>query len=144
MSETQHTITIDEMPSISHSDDGWSWAIIEIMGFRKHAGRIREVEQFGTKMLRIDIPIDGDSEKWETRFYGGPSIFSITPTDKESVLKANKPYEPPALTRYRQPEEAQARDPDEDEEIEAARKEQADDEYANLYQEPAPLPGSAS
>lgn len=86
-------------------DDGWSWAIIEIMGFRKHAGRIREVEQFGTKMLRIDIPVKGDPAKngWETHCYGGPSIFSITPTDEATALKINKPYEAPATYRLPAP-----------------------------------------
>ena len=37
--------------------DGWEWAVLEVFGHRRHAGRIREVEQFGAKMVRVDIPI---------------------------------------------------------------------------------------
>lgn len=83
--------------------DGWTWAIVEIMGFRKHAGRIREVEQYGAKMLRVDEPFCAWSledpkvlkvERWETHLYGGSAIFGITPTTEDVVMKANRPPEP--------------------------------------------------
>jgi Protein of unknown function (DUF5131) len=32
------------------------WALVEVFGHRKHYGRAREVERFGTKMLRVDVP----------------------------------------------------------------------------------------
>lgn len=51
-----------------------TWAVIEIMGHRLRAGLIQEVEVFGTKQLRIDIPVDDASV---TEFYGGAAIFSI-------------------------------------------------------------------
>lgn len=78
--------------------DGWDWAAIEIFGHRRHVGRIREEERFGTKMLRIDVP----SVDYETRtisgfashYYGGGSIFSITPTDEASAITANRGYPP--------------------------------------------------
>jgi hypothetical protein len=84
-------------------ETGWDWAIVEIMGHRKHAGRVREVEKFGTKMLRIDVPIKGDAvaNGWETLFYGGLSIFSFVLTDEAAVMSANKPYDP--AYRYRLP-----------------------------------------
>lgn len=76
-------------------NDGWEWAIVEIMGHRKHAGRVREEERFGVKMLRVDIPNEGDPEKgWTTHYYGGASIFSYTLTDEASVMRANKPWQP--------------------------------------------------
>lgn len=83
----------------------FEWAIVEIMGHRKHAGRVREDERFGAKMLRVDVPTiivtppaeqDGQPvysvEKWVTHWYGGPSIFSFTLTDEESVMRINRPY----------------------------------------------------
>jgi len=84
---------------------GWEWACVEIMGFRKHVGRVREEERFGAKMLRIDIPVKGDpiANGWETHWYGGSSIFSLTLTDEESVMRHNKPYEPPARVRLPAP-----------------------------------------
>ncbi len=84
-------------------ETGWEWAMVEIFGHRSHAGRAREEERFGTKMLRIDVPIKGEPavNGWETHWYGGSSIFSYTLTDEESVFRANKPYEAPS--RYRLP-----------------------------------------
>lgn len=83
------------------------FAIVEVFGHRKHAGRILEVERFGTKLLRIDIPKDGDfALGFTTHFYGGPSIFSMTPCDLGTVQRANKPYQPASrLTHYEEPEE---------------------------------------
>lgn len=86
----------------------FEWAVCEIMGHRKHAGRVREEERFGAKMLRVDVPTitvtppaeQGGQptysvEKWTTHWYGGPSIFSFTLTDEESVMRMNRPYYSP-------------------------------------------------
>ncbi len=105
---------IQEAPEIS-AEDGWEWAIVEIFGHRQHAGRAREGERFGTKMLRIDVPVNGDSETngWKTHWYGGSSIFSYILTDEDSVMRLNKPYESPY--RYTLPapdEEAEDFDPE--------------------------------
>ncbi len=87
--------------------DGWEWAVLEVFGHRRHAGRIREVEQFGAKMVRVDIPIFDAAPalggpagtqlpaRWETRLYGGASIFSVSYTDEASVMQANRPYVSP-------------------------------------------------
>lgn len=78
--------------------DGWEWAIVEIFGHRRHAGRTREEERFGAKLLRVDVPNKGAPAEhgWTTHYYGGSSIFSFTPTDEASALRINKPYEAPS------------------------------------------------
>lgn len=87
--------------------DAFEWAVVEIFGHRRHCGRAREEERFGSKMLRIDVPkvcrsdegalrIDG----WSTHYYGGSAIFSYSLTDEASVLRANAPYSPPARIAY--------------------------------------------
>lgn len=94
-------------------DDGWEWAIVEIFGHRRHAGRTREEERFGAKMLRIDIPIvewsidrdeDGSSRAiitgWKTHFYGGASLFSFSLTDEATAIRANAPHQAPARLTY--------------------------------------------
>ena len=109
MSETE---IVDAPPAINPPADGWDWAIVEIYGHRKHAGRVREEEKFGTKMLRIDVPIKGDAAAngWETHFYGGAAIFSFTLTDEASALRANKPYD--SAARYRLPPPSEDDDDD--------------------------------
>ena len=70
-----------------------AWACAEIFGHRKHYGRISEVERFGAKMLRIDVPLApaapllGEDEKFESFVYGGGAIFSLTPMTEEAARK---------------------------------------------------------
>ena len=72
------------------------WAKVEIFGHRQHVGRIAEVERFGTKMLRIDEPT-ADPEVFTTHFYGGGSVFSITPVTEQAAREwvARYRYVPP-------------------------------------------------
>lgn len=101
---TMTVLDTEAPPAASPAEEnGWEWAMVEIFGHRSHAGRVREEERFGAKLLRIDVPIKGDpaANGWETHWYGGSSIFSFTLTDEDSVMRANKPYESPA--RYRLP-----------------------------------------
>ncbi len=89
----------------------YEWAMVELFGHRKHYGRTCEVERFGTKLLRIDVPLAaaapllGEPETFETHFYGGSAIFSFTPMTEEAVRKwADRyrpvPYEPIARLPY--------------------------------------------
>lgn len=86
-------------PTEAAEDDGWEFAHVEVFGHQSHWGRCREVEKFGAKLLRIDIPaVDGATGKvteWATRFYGGSWIFSFSPCTEAAMLKANKPYVSP-------------------------------------------------
>ena len=101
--------------------DGWEWAIVEIFGHRSHAGRAREEERFGAKMLRIDVPIKGDAAAngWETHWYGGSSIFSFTLTDEDSVMRSNRPYESPSRYRLPPPDEPELDESADDEDLPA-------------------------
>jgi len=87
-------------------DDGWTWGVVEIFGHRRHAGRTREEERFGAKLLRIDIPNKGDPaiHGWTTHYYGGSAIFSFSLADEATCLKINKPYEPPSRLALSGPE----------------------------------------
>lgn len=112
-------MTENLQPQTETETDGWDWAVVEIFGHRSHAGRIREEERFGSKMLRIDVPkltplapaADATADDasrfdltWTTHYYGGSSIFGLTLTDEVSVMRANKPYESPYRARLPAPE----------------------------------------
>lgn len=107
----------DQIEPVTVNDDGWDWAIVEIFGHRKHAGRTREEERFGAKMLRIDIPVNGDAAAngWQTLYYGGSAIFSFSPVDEETGLRWNRPYQPRSAIPYspREAEDAEFRDAEE-------------------------------
>jgi len=57
------------------------WAIVELMGHRQRPGQISEVEMYGGKLLRIDIPVEGGDDV--TEFYGGSAIYSVRPVSEE-------------------------------------------------------------
>lgn len=65
------------------------WAILEILGHRTRPGYVKEVEMFGGKLIRVDIPVkDGDVEGHVTEYYGCPSIYSMRPATEEVVKQA--------------------------------------------------------
>lgn len=72
------------------------WAVLEIMGHRRVAGHVVEETIAGAPVLRVDIPgpTAGDPVK-ATQYYGGASLFCMTPTSEEL---ARKEANPPAWT----------------------------------------------
>lgn len=65
------------------------WAVVELMGHVKHAGRLTEEEKFGGKLGRIDQP-RGDA--WVTHYFGAQSVYRITICDEQTaraVAEAN-------------------------------------------------------
>jgi hypothetical protein len=63
-----------------------AWAIVELMGHRKLAGRVSEQIIAGCPLLRIDVP-GGEKVPGFTTFYGASSIYSLTPTS-EAICRA--------------------------------------------------------
>lgn len=74
------------------------WAIVEIMGHNRTAGRCQEVTRFGAVMLRVDRPHDDGT--MTTEFYGGSSIYAYRPCAEALARKAagqmyeNRPIAP--------------------------------------------------
>ena len=75
------------------------YAIVELFGHTTLVGRIAEVERFGTKMLAIEPLFNG--ELLPTGFYGGASIYGLTPCSVE-IAAARAPrhlYQLPVALR---------------------------------------------
>lgn len=78
------------------------WAIVEIMGHRRHAGLAQEVQRFGAAMLRLDIYGTGDTQPRRTYFYGGSAIFSYVPCQEAGarrIVDHELESQPPAQAR---------------------------------------------
>lgn len=77
------------------------WAIVELMGHVKMAGRLTEVELFGSKLARIDIP--GPNDQFVTQYFGASSVYRITPTTEEIARAAAVRNQPVPIHRWELP-----------------------------------------
>ena len=81
------------------------WAILELMGHRRLAGKITDAVIGGGSFLRIDVP--GDDEKWITQYYSPQSVYCITPTTEEIARIVAKQNQPEPVYRWELPQIAQ-------------------------------------
>ncbi|HEY9678615.1 MAG TPA: hypothetical protein V6C76_11435 [Drouetiella sp.] len=63
------------------------WAIVELMGHVRMAGRVTEEPRFGTALGRIDIPTD---DGFVTQYFGGSSVYRVSPCSEEVARSAAK------------------------------------------------------
>jgi hypothetical protein len=75
------------------------WTILELMGHRRLAGYVQEVEIAGKGYLRIDIP----SEPPVTQIYGPDAIYCMTPTTEEIARGLAKSVHLAPVSRYELP-----------------------------------------
>jgi len=62
-----------------------SWAIVELFGHQKIAGKCTEQNIAGANMLRIDVP-ETDKSPAFTRLFGHSAIYSINPVTQEVAI----------------------------------------------------------
>lgn len=121
------------------------FALVELMGHRQRVGYVTEVEMYGGRLLRIDIPIldentaaeipqlpgeEGQNDGWATEFYGTASIYSLRPVTAEVAFDLARSYGDPRPARpmgYRAI--AQRPGAGDDEKAEEAEEAPARDEY---------------
>lgn len=82
----------------SSQDKFQSWAFLELMGHRKLAGLVQEVEIASSKLLRIDVPTP--EGKTITQFYSPAAVYCITPTTEEMVRAYANRNSPEPVHRY--------------------------------------------
>lgn len=100
------------------------WAICEIMGHQRIAGKVSEVMRYGVPMLQVEVPQLEGYPAFTRRYVGG-AIFSETQVPKDVALafvKREAPFlnNPLALPPIRTspPEDAEEVGPDGDAERE--------------------------
>jgi hypothetical protein len=60
------------------------WAVLELMGHRKLAGRVTEATLAGGAFVRLDVFTDGDKAQ-ATQFYAPGAVYCITPTTEANA-----------------------------------------------------------
>ncbi len=77
------------------------WAILELLGHRRLAGRVQECTIAGAAFLRIDVPKGDAVDEWElTQMYAPSSVYALTPVTEAVARRvaANITIEP--VTRW--------------------------------------------
>lgn len=76
-----------------------SFAILELMGHRRLAGRVREATLAGGSFLRIDVPaVDDQAEV--TQFYSPGAVYAITPCSEEVARGFAARHRPEPVHQY--------------------------------------------
>lgn len=65
-----------------------TWAVVELMGHVRIAGRLTEESHFGVALGRLDVPM-GETE-FATQFFGGSSIYRVTPCSEQIAREVAK------------------------------------------------------
>lgn len=79
------------------------WAIVELFGHQRIAGKVTEETFAGGTFLRVDVPeVTGphSTSKPFTRFYGPSAIYSLTPTSEEVARLAALQLQADPVTVY--------------------------------------------
>lgn len=90
------------------SDEAFEgWAIVELFGHRRLAGHVQEVEMFGGRRLRLDVPApegkDGPAFV-ATQYYAGSAVYCLTPTDEATARAVAAASQPAPVQRWELPQ----------------------------------------
>jgi hypothetical protein len=99
-----------------------AWAIVEVFGHKRFAGRVSDQAIGGASFIRIDVPATTDKTAY-TKFFGGGAIYAITPCTEEvariaahEIEKWNDPV-PVALPGGKQLPAPRSDDDEEDDDV---------------------------
>lgn len=74
------------------------WAIVELLGHTRFAGRVTEEELFGEKLGRCDIPDPEKPSGFRTEYFPGTSLYRLRVVGEEEVRELMGLSTPKALT----------------------------------------------
>lgn len=76
------------------------WVILELMGHRRLAGHLQEVQVAGSGLLRLDVYPGDASAPSMTQLYSPAAVYCITPTTEEIARKVAAESQPAPVSRF--------------------------------------------
>lgn len=76
-----------------------AFAIVELMGHQKIAGKVSEQVVASSTFLRVDVPKVGEREAF-TKLYSANAVYCITPTDEATAVAAAQAFEVAPVSPY--------------------------------------------
>jgi hypothetical protein len=89
------------------------WAILELMGHRRLAGKVSECQIAGASFVRIDVPAEKEADI-STQFYSPQAVYCITPTSEDIARSIASQARPEPVHRWEFPQLRQGNDDPED------------------------------
>jgi hypothetical protein len=68
----------------NHDSQFDEWALLELFGHQRMAGRVRNASIGGGSFIRVDVPALGEQEAL-TRFISPNAVYAITPMSEKTV-----------------------------------------------------------
>lgn len=96
---------------VDHDGAFDQWAIVELMGHRRLAGRVREVQVAGAGFLRLDIPAAGDDPA-RTQYVAPGSVYALHPAGEATARAAAARWRPEPVQAWELPALAKPVDAD--------------------------------
>lgn len=78
------------------------WAVLELMGHRRLAGKVSETTIAGGTFIRIDVP-GAKGRKEFTQYYLPSAVYCISPTTEEICRQLAAQYTPEPVHRFELP-----------------------------------------
>lgn len=75
------------------------WAIIELFGHQRIAGRVSEQQIGGESFIRVDVP-ETKGQPPFTKLFGKGAIYAMTLTDEKSATAAAIAWAPEPINRW--------------------------------------------
>lgn len=85
---------------MSESEKFECWAVVEVMGHSRYAGRVTEQAVGGCAFVRVDVPAVGERLAF-TKLLSQAAIFCITPCSEEAARAAAAQCYDLPITIYR-------------------------------------------
>lgn len=76
-----------------------TWAVLELFGHQRLAGRVQEQSIGGASFVRVDVP-KNQTEFAYTRYYNPSAIYSISPVPEEIARAVAKKIDNPPVYKW--------------------------------------------
>lgn len=75
------------------------WALVELFGHNRIAGKVTEAEMGGGSLIRVDVPAVKDRAPL-TKYYNVKAIYALTPVDEATALKMAESIDAAPINSY--------------------------------------------
>lgn len=75
------------------------WALVELFGHNRIAGKVTEAEMGGGALIRVDVPSVKDRAPL-TKYYNVKAIYGLTPVDEATARKMAESIDAAPINSY--------------------------------------------